>query len=89
MLGAASCPSEAAAAELKGPWLAEVLAALLLRASELREGAPPPAQEAAWHAAFDALLQRLLGHLQVLQVGHVALHPLQAQNPILNPKVRL
>lgn len=38
-----------------------------MRASELAEGAPPQ-EEAAWRAAFDGLYQRLVGHLQVLQV---------------------
>ena len=59
--------SEGAAAQLKGPWLADVVAALLVRASEVGEGALPE-QEGAWRATFDALHLLIIGHLQVLQV---------------------
>lgn len=53
--------------QLKGPWLADVVAALLVRASEVGEGALPE-QEAAWRATFDALHLLIIGYLQVLQV---------------------
>ena len=57
----------AAGAELTGPWLADVVAALLVRASEMAESAVRE-QEAPWHAAFDALHLLLIGHLRALQV---------------------
>ena len=69
----AAVHSETAAAEdFKGPWLADVIAALLLRASELTDG-DAPTEQPMWGAAFDALYPLTISHLQALKVRLILL----------------
>ncbi len=61
-------PTDTKAGEAPGPWLAELLAAVLVRAAELDvRNAPEPAP-AAWAAAWAAFFPLLARHLATLQV---------------------
>ena len=63
----AACSDHAAAADVKCPWLADVITALLLRASEMADGAEP-GEGPPLGAAFDALYPLVVGDLQALKV---------------------
>lgn len=66
------CGADTKAGEGNGAWLAEMLAALLVRAAEVEPSAAPEPAPAAWAAAWAAFFPLLACHLQTLQVPAVA-----------------
>ncbi len=60
--------ADTTAGESRGAWLAEVLAALLVRAAELEPAVAPALARDAWAAAWAAFFPLLARHLQTLQV---------------------
>lgn len=66
-MGCASTDTKAG--EGQGAWLAELLAALLVRAAEVDPATAPQPAPSAWTAAWTAFFPLLARHLQTLQVG--------------------
>jgi hypothetical protein len=56
------------AGEGQGLWLAELLAALLVRAAEVEPAAAPQPAPEAWDTAWAAFFPLLARHLEMLQV---------------------
>lgn len=63
----ASAP-DTKAGEGQGLWLAELLAALLVRAAEVEPAAAPQPAPEAWDTAWAAFFPLLARHLEMLQV---------------------
>ncbi len=63
-----ACTPDTKAGEGQGLWLAELLAALLVRAAEVEPAAAPAPAPEAWNTAWAAFFPLLARHLEMLQV---------------------